>query len=77
MGMALYSRRDIANVLHAMAVASEPEAKRDPVAKEAIGRTLVAVGAAFGLEPVGPSASRRPGVSPAVAELLWAEVQNE
>lgn len=64
-------------MLRAVAVASEPEAKRDPVAEEAIGRTLVAVGVAFGLEPVGAGAQPRPGVSPPLAGLLWAEVLRE
>jgi len=33
---------------------------------------LVSVGASFGLEPVGPQV--RPGVSPALAGLLWSEI---
>ena len=38
---------------------------------------LVSVGLAFGLEPVGPVGRVRPGASPALAGLLWAEAERE
>ena len=38
---------------------------------------LVSVGLGVGLEPVGPSAQMRPGASPPLAGLLWAETPHE
>jgi hypothetical protein len=72
LGLDVYFRRDIANVLRAVAVASAPEAERDPVARENISRTLCAVGLAFGLEPMGQRVKQ--GEAPPLAGLLWAEV---
>ena len=77
MGLDVYFRRDIANVLRSVAVASAPAAVQDPAVEEAIARTLVAVGLAFGLELVGPGVQKRPGVSPGLAGLLWAETPRE
>ena len=101
MGLDVYFRRDIANVLVAVASASggatglagdllaDPELRTQLVAagipqekllqvyQRGVRNTLVSLGLAFGLEPVGPSAQTRPGVSPPVAGLLWAEIPRE
>ncbi len=97
MGLDVYFRRDIANVLRAVACSSEGSAGlalellADPgevvseveqerllrVYRRGVRNTLVSVGLAFGLEAVGPSVQTRPGVSPAVAGLLWAEIPRE
>ena len=105
-GLDVYFRRDIANVLQAMACASEGssglavELLADPelrvklddaalggagmpmeqllrVYRRGVRNTLVSVGLAFGLEPVGPEIEVRPGVSPALAGLLWAEIPRQ
>jgi len=47
------------------------------VYRQGVRNTLVSVGLAFGLEPVGPSAQVRPGASPALAGLLWAETPRD
>ena len=101
MGLDVYFRRDIANVLMAMACASEgstglvgdlladpelrallaeagiPQEKLVQVYQQGVRNTLVSLGLAFGLEPVGPSVQTRPGVSPPAAGLLWAEIPRE
>lgn len=99
MGLDVYFRRDIANILRATACASESSAglalelvgeqsalvregglasEGDPekllqVYRQGVRHALVSVGLAFGLEPVGAGAQPRPGVSPPLAGLLWAE----
>ena len=82
MGLDVYFRRDIANVLRATACASEGAAQMatlDTVQLDAyrqgVRNTLLAVGLAFGLEPVGPQVQR--GASPPLAGLLWAEIPHE
>jgi hypothetical protein len=96
MGLDVYFRRDIANVLRATACASEGSAvlalelvregtlahEPDPekllqVYRQGVRHALVSVGLAFGLEPVGTGAQPRPGVSPPLAGLLWAEAPHE
>lgn len=103
MGLDVYFRRDIANVLRATACASEGSAglalellgehgglvgegaladELDPekllqVYRQGVRHALVSVGLAFGLEPVGAGAQPRPGVSPPLAGLLWAEAPYE
>ena len=103
MGLDVYFRRDIANVLRATACASEGSAglalellgeHGDPASKEALAgeldpekmlqvyrqgmrHALISVGLAFGLEPVGAGAKPRPGASPPLAGLLWAEAPYE
>lgn len=111
MGLDMYFRRDIANVLRATACASEgaaglamdilgtaeglPDelrAKLDAagipaeqllreqllrVYRQGVRNTLVSVGLAFGLEPVGPSTQVRTGASSALAGLLWAETPRD
>jgi hypothetical protein len=42
-----------------------------------VHNTLLSVGLAFGLEPAGPSVQSKPGASPALAGLLWAEAHGE
>jgi hypothetical protein len=97
-GLDVYFRRDIANVLRATACASEgsmgvavqllgdpelchqldaagiPHEKLLQVYRQGVRNTLLSVGLAFGLEPVGPSAQRKPEVTPGLAGLLWAEM---
>jgi hypothetical protein len=90
----VYVQRDIANVLQAMACASEgsarfavdlltqpsgvsDEAEREKLLqayRQGVCNTLVSVGLAFGLEPVGAGLPTGPGASLALAGLLWAEV---
>ena len=101
MGLDVYFRRDIANVLRATACASDgsmglavellgdpeichkleaagiPQEKLLQVYRQGVRNTLLSVGLAFGLEPVGPSVQTRPGVSPVVSGLLWAETPHE
>ena len=101
MGLDVYFRRDIANVLQAVACASEGSAGlavellADPelcgkldqagvpleqllrVYRQGVRNTLLSVGLAFGLEPVGPGVQVRPGISPALAGLLWDEIPRE
>ena len=103
MGLDVYFRRDIANVLRATACASEGSiglavdllegsggpvregTRADQVEREELLRayrqgvhnTLLSVGLAFGLEPVGPGVQRKPGVTPGLAGLLWAEIPHE
>ena len=96
MGLDVYFRRDIANVLRATACASEGSAglalelvsepdlahESDPekllqVYRQGVRHALVSVGLAFGLEPVGAGAQPRPGASPPLAGLLWAEAPHE
>jgi hypothetical protein len=101
MGLDIYLRRDLANILRAMACASagstglagellsDPELRSQLTAagipqeellrvyQAGVRNTLVSLGLAFGLEPVGPSVQTRPGVSPSVAGLLWAEIPRE
>ena len=93
MGLDVYFRHDIANILRATACASEAstglfveligdvstaeQEKLARVHRQAVRSTLVALGLAFGLEPVGPGAQMRPGTSPPLAGLLWAEVPRE
>lgn len=43
------------------------------VYRQGVHHTLIAFGLAFGLELVGPSAQRKPEVTPGLAGLLWAE----
>jgi hypothetical protein len=43
------------------------------VYRQGVRNTLLSVGLAFGLEPVGPSIQRKSGVAPGLAGLLWAE----
>ena len=100
MGLDVYFRRDIANVLRATACASEGSAGlalellgeqaaceckavgADPekllhVYRQGVRHALVSVGLAFGLEPVGAGVQPRPGASPPLAGLLWAEAPHE
>jgi hypothetical protein len=103
MGLDVYFRRDIANVLRATACASEGSVglalelvgergalasegtlghDSDPekllqVYRQGVRHALISVGLAFGLEPVGAGAQPRPGVSPPLAGLLWAEAPYE
>jgi hypothetical protein len=89
-GLDVYFRRDIANVLRATACASEgsvglalelssasqetgDQEKMLQAYRQGIRHALVSVGFAFGLEPVGTGAQQKPGASPALAGLLWAE----
>jgi hypothetical protein len=95
-GLDVYFRRDIANVLRATACASEGsmglavELLGDSDALQACDRekllqayrqgvrsTLLSVGLAFGLEPVGSGVAARSGVTPGLAGLLWAESPQE
>jgi len=97
MGLDVYFRRDIANVLRATACAADGsmgmaiQLLGDPelcrlldaagidhdkflkVYRAGVRNTLLSVGLAFGLEPVGPSVQRKPEVTPGLAGLLWAE----
>ena len=95
MGLDVYFRRDIANILRATACASEgsaglalelaressaatvPTEKLLQVYRQGVRHALVSVGLAFGLEPVGVGAQPRPGASPPLAGLLWAEAPHE
>ena len=101
MGLDVYFRRDIANVLRATACASEGAAglalelvgdspghgpggqglgdseKLLQVYRQGVRHALISVGLAFGLEPVGAGAQPRPGVSPPLAGLLWAEAPRD
>jgi hypothetical protein len=97
-GLDVYFRRDIANILRATACATESSAglalelvsERERTGepgvsseellcayRQGVRHALVAVGLAFGLEPVGTGTPVRPGVSPAPAGSLWAEVPRE
>jgi hypothetical protein len=100
-GLDVYFRRDIANVLRATACASDgsmglaaevlgdpelcrrldaagiPQEKLLQVYRHGVRNTLLSVGLAFGLEPVGPSIQTRQGVAPALAGLLWAETPRD
>jgi hypothetical protein len=42
-----------------------------------VRNTLLSVGLAFGLEPVGPVVQPRPGTSPGLSGLLWAEMPQD
>jgi len=96
MGLDVYFRRDIANVLRATACASDGamsfavellnqgtplNAAEQEMLRQAyrlgVRNTLLSVGLAFGLEPVGPSTQARPGASPPLAGLLWAEAPRD
>lgn len=93
MGLDVYFRRDIANVLRATACASEgsvsltlellsecgvlDQEKLLQAYRLGVRNTLLSVGLAFGLEPVGAGAQPRPGVSPPLAGLLWAEAPRD
>ena len=88
MGLDVYFRRDIANVLRATACSNEGSVG---LALELVGdadaerlldiyrqgqrHALVSVGLAFGLEPQGTQV--KPGQKPPVAGLLWAEAPQE
>jgi hypothetical protein len=100
-GLDVYFRRDIANVLRATAYASDgsmgvavqllgdpelchqldaagiPHEKLLQVYRQGVRNTLLSVGLAFGLEPVGPGVQRKPEVAPGLAGLLWAEIPHE
>ena len=45
--------------------------------RQGVANTLLSVGLAFGLEPVGASLQRKSGVTPGLAGLLWAEIPEE
>jgi len=101
MGLDMYFRRDIANVLRATACASEgaaglamdmveeaklraqlnaegiPTEQLLRIYRLGVRNTLISVGLAFGLEPVGPSAQVRTGAASALASLLWAETPRD
>ena len=97
MGLDVYFRRDIANVLRATACASDgtmglavellgkPGAGADECDGETlmhayrlgVRNTLLSVGLAFGLEPVGPAVQPRQGASPGLSGLLWAEIPRD
>jgi hypothetical protein len=95
LGLDVYRRQDIANVLRATAAASEgsaglalelvsgdDELVADPekllqVYRQGVCHALVSMGLAFGLEPVRAGAQPRPGVSPPLAGLLWAEAPRD
>jgi len=53
--------------------AGVPQERLLQVYRQGVRHALVSVGLAFGLEPVGIAAPPRPGVSPPLAGLLWAE----
>jgi len=71
-------RHEIANVLSAVALSSEGavleivDIKQLEAYRRGVRNTLLAVGLAFGLEPVGPT-PQRGQVTPGLAGLLWAE----
>jgi len=85
----VYFRAGIADVLRSTAFASEGAAgvALEVMSKDAedqerllqayrlgVRNALISVGLAFRLEPVGPNLQPRPGVSPALAGLLWSEI---
>jgi len=87
LGLDVYFRRDIAHALRSVACASEgamnavqlldggahkPTSEADTIRayREGVAHALMSMGLAFGLEPVIPSK----GMSPALASLLWVEV---
>jgi hypothetical protein len=76
MGLDVYFRRDIANVLRSTACASE-SAHRTAHEREIVFQTLVAVGLAFGLEPRGVPATIEPGKPPPLALVSWTEAARE
>ena len=86
----IYFRQDIADVLQSIACANEHahafsatlgDADTQQALLDAYRRgacaTLLSVGLAFGLEPVGPGTQVRPGADPPVAGLLWAEIPRD
>ena len=82
MGIDVYFRRDVANVLRATACASEGAAKMAHVNdaelqayQRGVLNTLVSVGLAFGLELVRYAA--KDGAAPPLAGLLWMEGEND
>jgi len=82
MGLDVYFRRDIANVLRATACASDGsmqiaglDTQEAQAYRLGVRNALLSVGLAFGLEPVGPQV--RPGGSPPLAGLLWAEIPRD
>lgn len=95
MGLDVYFRRDIANVLRATACASEGSMSTAvqllgdtgivgahgmdveqtvQIYRQGVRNTLLSVGLAFGLEPI---VQRKPGVTPGLAGLLWAETPHD
>ena len=79
MGLDVYFRRDIANVLRATACATEGAAREGDVSEEykrGVRNALVSVGLAFGLEPVGSVVQVEQGHQ-SIAGLLWAESPQE
>ena len=79
MGDVWFRRGDIANVLRATACASEGAAREGDVSEEykrGVRHTLVSVGLAFGLEPVGSVVQVEQGHQ-SIAGLLWAESPHE
>ena len=97
MGLDVYFRGDIANVLRATACASDgsmgvaaellgdsgglvqgaDQEKLLQAYRQGVHNTLLSVGLAFGLEPVGPAIQRKPGGGSGLAGLLWAEIPHE
>jgi len=69
---------EIANALRAVACANEGVAQEIvnieqlEAYRRGVRNTLLAVGLAFGLEPIGPT-PQRGQVTPGLAGLLWAE----
>jgi hypothetical protein len=47
------------------------------VYRRGVRNALIAVGLAFGLEPVGPDVQVRTEMAPALAGLLWAEAPHD
>ena len=77
MGDVWFRRGDIANVLRATACASGGAAREGDVSEEykrGVRNTLVSVGLAFGLEPVGQVVQQG---HQSIASLLWAETPQE
>ena len=72
-----YFKRDIARVLNGCAYATEGAAREGDVSEEykrGVRNTLVSVGLAFGLEPVGQVVQQG---QQSIAGLLWAETPQE
>lgn len=80
MGPSVYFRRDIANVLRSLACVEMGQETDDQLAQYGQGYrdgfqvALVAIGLAFGLEPVSKA---NWGQTQPLAKLLWVEVVKE
>ncbi len=76
MGLDIYLRRDIANVLRATACANEGAESTSAEYRRGVCNTLLSVGLAFGLEPVGAGTKARSGTVPALTGTVWVEVKS-